>query len=79
MDHRHDDHHASDIHAVIILVLVIIAYARSCGAREPRGFMDQARISGAVSSIRCRVQPCRRRCSESVRRAWAWPLRPELM
>jgi hypothetical protein len=27
MDHNHDDHRASDVHAAIILVLVIIAYA----------------------------------------------------
>lgn len=36
MDHRHDDHHASDIHAVIILILLIIAYALVWGAGASR-------------------------------------------
>lgn len=37
MDHRdHDDHHASDIHAIVILVLVIIAYALMWGAGASR-------------------------------------------
>jgi hypothetical protein len=36
MDHRHDDHHASDVHAVIILVIIVIAYALLWSAASSR-------------------------------------------
>jgi hypothetical protein len=50
MDHRHDDHHASDIHAAIILVIIFIAYALmwSAGASRFYGVGPSIRFEHAM-------------------------------
>lgn len=49
MDHRQDDHHASDIQAVIVLVIVMIAYALLWNA-------GGSRFSGVGSNADSRLE-----------------------